>query len=80
MVDTGAYDHVVGENWTERMEEVRPPEHESQYHDLETQRAVAGVGKQPDVATKSVWMPIGVSTRDGALDTGYSATVLPQSM
>ena len=31
------------------------------------------------MATRAVWMPIGIATTDRAVDVGYSATVLPNS-
>ena len=79
LVDTGAVQNLTGDGWTDRMDQRLPAGKESEYKDLETPQSVMGVGKEPDVATKSVWMPIGVTTADGTLGAGYSATVLPQS-
>ena len=56
-----------------------PQNKQANYEKMEPPQQVIGVGKQPDVATQSVWMPIGVTTSEGSLDSGYSATVLPQS-
>ena len=38
-----------------------------------------GVGKEPDVATKTVTMPVGLPTADGSVNANYKATVLPNS-
>ena len=79
LVDTGAVLNLTGDSWTQRMDQRLPDGMESIYDKLETPQNVMGVGKEPDVATKSILMPIGLTTADGAVNANYKATVLPNS-
>ena len=56
-----------------------PEESKVSYGDLEIPQNVMGVGKEADVATKMVNMPIGLATADGGVNAHYKATVLPNS-
>ena len=79
LVDTGAVLNLTGDSWTRRMDQRLPEGKHPSYTKLETPQSVMGVGKEPDVATKSILMPIGLTTTDGAMHAKYSATVLPDS-
>ena len=79
MVVTCAVLNLTGDAWADRMDQRLPAGKESKYGNSEIPQNAMGVGKEPDVATKAVWMPIGVTTADGAVDAIYSATVLPNS-
>ena len=84
LVDTGAVLNLTGDSWTNRMEAVvaqqdLPSESQLSYGDLEIPQNVMGVGKEADVATKMVNMPIGLTTADGGVNANYTATVLPNS-
>ena len=65
LVDTGAVLNLTGDSWTHRMDQILPTGMESSYGTLETPQNVMGVGKEPDVATNSVLMPIGLNTTNG---------------
>ena len=71
--------NLTGDSWTRRMDQRLPYGMSPEYNKLETPQSVMGVGKEPDVATKSILMPIGLTTTDGAMHAKYSATVLPDS-
>ena len=79
LVDTGAVLNLTGDSWTNRMEQRLPDGKLPTYDDLEIPQNVMGVGKEPDVATKSISMPIGLTTADGGVHANYKATVLPNS-
>ena len=78
-MDTGAVLNLTGDSWTSRMEQRLPDGKESTCDNLEIPQNVMGVGKEPDVATKTITMPIGLTTADGSVHANYKATVLPNS-
>ena len=60
LVDTGAVQNLTGDSWANRMEQRLPEGRESTSDTLEFPQNVMGVGREPDVATRMVTMPVGL--------------------
>ena len=61
------------------MEQKLPEGSQASYGDLAIPQNVMGVGKETDIATKMISMPIGLTTSNGGVNANYKATVLPNS-